>query len=201
MKYFLKSITYVLHPLLMPLYGVMIYFLIAPRFTADYVVVSNLLGLLIVTVLTPIIFIFFLKNLGFVSSIKLVTIADRRIPLLLQIGLYILTTKTLINIYDFPELYYFLAGTLFASMLALVSILFRLNVSLHMIGSAMVTTFTIALSIHFSINQIFLIAGLFLLNGLVATATLICNEHTLKELAIGALLGTVPQLGLFLLWI
>lgn len=201
MKYFLKSIVYLLHPLLMPLFGVLIYFLIAPRFTADHTLLSSVLGLLIVTVITPIVLVFFLKNLGFVSAISLPAIEDRRIPLLLQIGLYILTTKTLINIYDFPELYYFFAGTLFATMLALVSILLRFNVSIHMIGIAIVTTFTIALSIHFSINQIFLIAGLFLLNGLIATAILAHSTHSLKELAVGLLIGAIPQMALFQLWI
>ena len=185
----------------MPLFGVLIYFLISPRFTAGNILLSNTLGLLIVTVITPIVLLFFLKNLGFISAVSLPNIEDRRIPLLFQIGLYILTTKTLINIYDFPELYYFFAGTLFATMLALISILLRFNISIHMIGIAIVTTFTIALSIHFSINQIFLIAGLFLLKGLIATATLIHSEHTAKELLAGLAIGAIPQLLLFQLWL
>ncbi len=201
MRFFLKSITYLLHPLLMPLFGVLIYFMIAPRFTAAHILLSNALGLLIVTVITPIVLVFFLKNLGFISGVTLTSMEDRRIPLLLQIGLYILTTRTLINIYDFPELYYFFAGTLFATMLALISILLRFNVSLNMIGITLITTFTIALSIHFSINQIFLIAGLFVLHGLVATATLMHSNHSIKELILGTLIGTAPQLALFQLWL
>ena len=200
MRFFLKSVAYLFHPLIMPLLGVIIYFGIAPRFTPHHIVFSNVFGLLIVTVLTPIVLLFFLKNLNFIDAIQLPTLDDRRIPLLLQIGLFILTTRMLINIYDYPELYYFFAGVLFATMLTLVCVLIGIKTSLHTAGAAAITTFTIALSIHFSINQIILIAGLFFLNGLIASAAIQEHQQTSRELFIGILIGVLPQVLLFQLW-
>lgn len=201
MKHVLKSILYLLNPLLIPLFGVLIYFAICPRFTSSSILISNALGLLITTVITPIVTLFFLKNINIIDSIRLQTLKDRKIPMLLQIGFYILTIKTLINIYNFPELYYFFAGVLFTTMFALVLVLSKFNTSLHMAGIALITTFTITLSIHFSINQIILIASLLVLNGLLATACMIHFHTATKELLVGLLIGSVPQLILFQLWL
>jgi len=197
----LKSILYLLNPLLIPLFGMLIYFAICPRFTSSSILISNALGLLITTVITPIVTLFFLKNINIIDSVQLQTLKDRKIPMLLQIGFYILTIKTLINIYNFPELYYFFAGVLFSTMSALVLVLSKFKTSLHMAGIALITTFTITLSIHFSINQIVLIAGLLVLNGLLATACMVHFHTATKELLVGIVIGSVPQLVLFQLWL
>ena len=185
----------------MPILGVIIYFIISPRFTPAPIVYSHIFGLIIVTVLAPIVLSFFLKNLGVTETLYLENVEERRIPIILHIGLFILTIKTLINLIDFPELYYFFSGMLFSLIGALAFVIFKYKVSLHMIGIGAITAFTIGLSVHFSTNQIMLIGGLFILAGFIATSRLFTQEHTPTQLLLGVLVGIAPQITLYRLWL
>ena len=169
MNFFLKSISYILHPLLMPLIGAMIYFTAAPRFIPVDIVKAKIIGLTILTVLIPIVLFFLLKSLGTITSIHLEDVKQRKIPLLLQSVLLIVVIKMIIDVYNYPELYFFFLGALFSSLSAIFMVLFDIKASLHMVGISGVTMFTIAISIHFGMNLTLLIASLIIANGLVAT--------------------------------
>ncbi len=185
----------------MPLVGAIIYFTTAPRFIPDDIIKAKIFGLIILTILIPIVLFFFLKNFGTVTSIHLEEVQQRKIPLLLQCILLIVVIKIIIDVYHYPELYYFFLGILFSSLSAIFMVLFNIKASLHMIGISGVTMFTIALSIHFGVNLTLLIAILLIANGLVATSRLHCNAHTNLELILGFLVGVIPQLTLINFWL
>ncbi|WP_459211251.1 hypothetical protein [Aquimarina rhabdastrellae] len=185
----------------MPIVGVIMYFMISPRFTPETIIQTKILGLFIITVIIPIILYFLLKNLGFVSSIHLKTPNERKIPLLLQSLLLLFVTKLVVNLYDYPELYYFFLGALISSLSAVFITLFNIKPSLHMLGTGAITMFTIALSIHFNINLTLLIAFQMVANGMVATSRLHDKAHTNLELILGLLLGIIPQLTLLNFWL
>ena len=201
MNFLLKSISYIFHPLLMPLAGAGIYFIIAPRFIPENIIQAKIFGLLVITVLIPIVLYFFLRTTGFITSIHLDDIKQRKIPLLLQSLLFLLVVKVIIDAYNYPELYYFFLGILLSSLSAIFIIFFNIKASLHMIGSAAVTMFTIALSIHFEINLILLITAMIIINGIVATSRLHYKAHSNIELILGFLIGIIPQLTLINLWL
>ncbi|GGX13293.1 hypothetical protein [Aquimarina muelleri] len=201
MNFFLRSISYILHPLLMPILGAIIYFSNAPRFISSEIITAKILGLITITLLMPIVLFFLLKNLGIITSIHLRNSRERKIPLLLQSILFIIVIKMVINIYHYPELYFFYLGILFSSLSAIFMIFFNIKASLHMIGVSSITIFTILLSIHFELNLIILISILFILNGLSATSRLHYKAHTSFELILGILIGTVPQITLANLWL
>ncbi len=201
MNFFLKSVSYILHPLLMPLAGAIIYFMAAPRFIPNDIIKAKIIGLTVLTVLIPILFYFFLKNMGTVTSINLENVKQRKIPLLLQSILLIVVIKMIIDIYHYPELYFFFLGILFSMLSSIFMVFFNIKASLHMIGISGVTMFTIALSIHFGMNLILLISGLTIANGLVATSRLHCKAHTNLELILGFLIGVTPQLTLVNFWL
>ncbi|MCK8522522.1 hypothetical protein M0D21_13135 [Aquimarina sp. D1M17] len=201
MNFFLKSISYILHPLLMPLAGAIIYFVAAPRFIPEEIIKSKLFGVLILTVCIPIVLFFFLKSLGIINSIHLENAKQRKIPLLLQTLILIVVIKMVIDVYRYPELYFFFLGILFSMLSAVFMIFFNIKASLHMIGISGITMFTIALSIHFGMNLTLLIAALMVANGLVATSRLHCNAHSNLELVLGFLIGVIPQLTLVNFWL
>ncbi|RZS98925.1 hypothetical protein [Aquimarina brevivitae] len=201
MNFFLKSFSYLLHPILMPLLGAIIYFAAAPRFIPDEIISAKIFGLVVITIFTPIVLYFFLKSSGAISSPHLEEVKQRKIPLLLQSILLIVVIKLIIDIYHYPELYYFFLGALFSSLSAIFVIFFNIKASLHMVGISAVTMFTVALSIHFSINLTALIAILMVANGLVATSRLHMKAHTNLELILGILIGILPQLTLINLWL
>jgi len=201
MNVLLRSISYIFHPLLMPIAGSLIYFITAPRFIPENIIQAKIFGLIVVTVLIPIVLYFFLKTTGFVTSMHLEDVKQRKIPLLLQSLLLLLVIKMIIDVYNYPELYFFFLGILLSSLSAIFIVLFSIKASLHMIGSGAVTMFTIALSIHFEINLILLIGAMIIINGLVATSRLHYRAHSNLELILGFLIGIIPQLTLLNFWL
>ncbi|KZS39364.1 hypothetical protein AWE51_12540 [Aquimarina aggregata] len=201
MNFFLKSISYILHPLLMPLVGAIIYFSAAPRFIPENIVQAKIFGVVVMTILIPIVLFFFLKSIGAITSVHLATVKQRKIPLLLQALLLIVVIKLIVDIYHHPELYFFFLGVLFSILTSIFMVLFNVKASIHMIGISAVTMFTIALSIHFGMNLILLITSLMIANGLVATSRLHYKAHTNLELILGFLIGIIPQLTLVNFWL
>ena len=79
----LKSISYIFHPLFMPIFGVWFYFKISPRFVTEDVIHGKLISLALLTVALPILIYFLLKTLGKAKSIHLQTTRERIYPLIL----------------------------------------------------------------------------------------------------------------------
>jgi len=199
MNLFLKTVSYILHPIIMPLLGAIIYFTAAPRFIAETIIKVKTIELVIITILIPIVFSFFLKNMQI--SVPLQPYKRRKILLLLQSVLLIVVIKIIIDIYNYPELYFFFLGILFSILTTIFMMLFKIKTSLHMIGISAITMFTVSLSIHFGMNLILLISLLMVSNGLVATAMLHCKTNTSVELILGIIVGVTPQITLINLWL
>ena len=143
MNRFLRFGSYVLHPLIMPLLGVILYFVFTPRYVDIELLRAKIFAVAIVTTLIPIITFFLLKNLGVINSIHLETTKERKVPLMIQCILLLLIIKMVFDPYDDPELYYFFVGILFSTITALLMAILKVKVSLHQMGIAGVTMFLI----------------------------------------------------------
>ena len=201
MRFFLKAASYIFHPLLMPLLGTVLYFNVTPRYLEPELMRSNLFAIGIITVLIPLVVFFLLKNLGVVETIYLKEVRERKFPLMIQCILLLLIIKMIFDPYEDPELYYFFVGMLFSAFSALVMVLFKLKVSLHQMGVTGILMFLVGLSAHFKINLLVTISFFLFVNGWVASSRLNSDSHTYPELGIGLLLGAIPQLILFNLWL
>ena len=201
MNYFLRIGSYLLHPLLMPMLGSLLYFIITPRYFEPQIIQTKLFSVAIITALIPMVIFFLLKNLRVVDSIHLHTVNERKVPLMIQCLLLLLIIKLVFDPYDSPELYYFFVGVLFSGISALMMVFFKFKVSLHQMGVAGVTMFAIALSIHFQVNMLIWIALFFIANGWVASSRLHTLSHTKIELIIGFFLGVIPQLLVLNFWL
>ncbi|WP_237705632.1 hypothetical protein [Croceivirga radicis] len=84
MRYFWRVLSYVFHPLLVPIAGTVSYFLVTPKFNPLAIQSGNILPIFILTVIIPIIFYLILKNLGVVKSVFAPTIKERKYPLYLS---------------------------------------------------------------------------------------------------------------------
>ncbi|NNM24275.1 MAG: hypothetical protein HKO54_12065 [Flavobacteriaceae bacterium] len=201
MNYFLRFGAYLLHPLLMPLLGACLYFAITPRFTDIEILQAKLLAVAIISLFVPIILFFLLRNLRLISSLELVNVHERKLPLMLQCLLTLLLVKTVFDPYDNPELYFFFVGVLFSSIAALMLVMFKIKISLHQMGIAGVTMFIIALSVHFKVNMLVWIGLLILANGWVASSRLHTNSHNFVEIIVGFFIGLVPQILMLNFWL
>ena len=201
MKTFLKSFSYIFHPLFMPMLGVVLYFWITPKFVPEPFLYAKILALVILTIVVPLLFYFLLRNLKMASSVFLSDVDERRIPLLCNIVLTLTILKIIINGYEFPELYYFFIGILLSSAVSFVMVLLRFKLSLHMVGICGVLMFIIGLSLHYSSNLLLFIALLIFAAGASASSRLQARAHTNIELIVGVLVGLIPQLAILYIWL
>jgi hypothetical protein len=197
----LPLFSYLFHPVFVPVFGTLAYLLWGKNYYEPAQQLLIVLQIVIITILIPLAFVYLLKTLGKVDSIMISDLSQRKIPLVIQIVLMVILLRQSITIDRIPELFFFFAGGIVSAFLTLVLLFFRVKASLHMIGISALTVFTMAISIYNQVNLLNPIAVLLLLNGLVAASRLEMKAHDGKELVIGFLIGTVPQLLLLYCWL
>lgn len=200
MKAIIRFFSYLMHPLLMPVLGVVIYFCVTPKFVPESFMYAKLFALSILTIVVPVLFYFLLESINLVSSVELTQVRERRIPLMIQLAITLLILKLIINGYEFPELYIFFFGILVAAGLAFICTLFRFKVSLHMIGLGGVLLFVMGLSMVYQSNFLNVIGALVLAIGFTAASRLQVKAHSMIELVVGILIGGLPQVLMFLFY-
>lgn len=201
MKFLLKTASYLFHPIWMPFAGTLLYFLISPRFFPQQVIQAKILAIAILTIFIPIVFFFLLKTLKKTSSLFLSEVQERRWPLLFSAFVDLLILKFILDYFDYPELYFFFLGIFTSTMAALLMVLLRTKISLHMLGLGGITTFLILLSVHFQLNLVFTISFMIAIIGLTASSRLHYKAHSMAELLLGLLLGILPQIAAGFLWL
>ena len=201
MHHILKSISYIFHPLLMPLLGVIFYFSKTPRYIPLPIIKAKLISVFILTIVLPVLLYYLLKTLKKVDSINLETAKERIIPLALNVVIIVLVLQRVLPQNEVIELYYFYLGILLSTIACFILAILKFKASIHMIAMGGVFMFFIALSIHFSININGTIALMFVLLGAVATSRLYLKAHTNIELIIGFFVGLIPQLTMLNYWL
>lgn len=185
----------------MPFIGVLFYFSKAPRYIPLPFIKAKLFAIALFTIVLPILLFYLLKTTGHVKSIHLEGSKERIIPLILNAVIILLITQRIIPIKELPELYFFFIGILLSTLACLILAVLKFKASIHMIASAGVLMFFVALSIHFSINIVGTIALFFIIVGAIATSRLYLNAHSNIELIIGFFIGLIPQLILLNYWL
>jgi hypothetical protein len=201
LKKILPLFSYIFHPVFIPLYATIYYLILNfSNFGSQekYFVLSQIL---IITLLIPILFFFILRYSGRIGSIMVPVISERKLPLLIQCFLLIILVRNSITVERYTELHFFLLGALFSTLIAMLLLFIKTKASLHMIGISALTLFSFALTIHYQTQNVGLIIFLILMNGFVASSRLVMKAHTTKELIIGILLGSIPQILLLFLWL
>lgn len=201
MRTLIRSASYIFHPLWMPFVGSLFYFLVSPRFFPFPLIKAKLLAIAITTLFIPIVFYFLLKNLGMAQDLFLRNVKERRWPLFFYFLLLGLNLYQILNVFDYPALYFFFVGSIFSVIAAFILSCFNVRISLHMMGLAGLCIFVIAISLHYQLNLIYSIAFLVMGLGLTATSRLFYKAHTRHELILGFLTGLFPQILVLKVWL
>lgn len=197
----LKSISFVFHPLIMPLLGVLFYFSKTPRFIPEPVIKAKIFSIIILTIILPILLFFLLKTINKVNSIYLKSTKERLIPLFINAIIIVLILIRVLTPSEIVELYYFFLGILYSTLICFIMALFKIKASIHMIATSGFLMFAVGLSVHFHININGTIALMLIIIGAVATSRLHLKAHTNQELILGILTGFTPQLMLLNHWL
>lgn len=201
LKKILPFFSYLFHPIFIPVYAAMFYFFLNnAAFTTPekYFVV---LQIVIITIALPILFFLLLYKMGKINSVMVAEIEQRKIPLVIQCFLIIFLVRKSVPLENYPALHFFFLGGLLSTLIALLLLFFKIKASLHMMTISALTLFVVGLCLDLQVQNIVGFTLLILLNGLIALSRLEMKAHTMKELIIGFLLGIIPQIALWFLWL
>ena len=197
----LKSISFVFHPLIMPLLGVMFYFHKTPRYIPEQLRNAKIFSIVILTIILPILLFFLLKTINKVETIYLKNTKERLIPLFINCIIIVLIVMRVLTSNEIIELYYFFLGILCSTLACLIMAIFKVKASIHMIAASGFFMFAVAIGIHFQININGTIALMMIILGAIATSRLHAKAHSNQELVIGVFTGLFPQLVFMNYWL
>jgi hypothetical protein len=159
-----------------------------------------LLQILVLTIVIPILIFFLLKALNQIDSVMATAVEQRKIPLVLQSFIMILLIKRSLTIERYLELHFFFLAALLSTLIALLLLFVKIKASIHLLAFSSLTIFILGLQLQHSEYFSVVFPVFIFLNGVIASSRLVMKAHTPKELIIGLLAGTIPQLGLLFLW-
>ncbi|RDI10193.1 phosphatase PAP2 family protein [Flavobacterium sp. AG291] len=200
MKKFLALFSYIFHPLFVPVYATLFYFVVANSFFYEHEIYLAFVQVLILTVLLPMSIFYLLRSLGKMKS-KLPNTKERRLPLAIYALLILFLIKYSLSIVVIPELYYYFTGVLISTVITLALVLGNFSPSLHTMATASLVLFVIGISSYYHITYLYLIALLVVCTGIVGSSRMAVRSHSLSEVLLGALIGIVPQVGLWFIWL
>lgn len=192
-----KIISYVFHPLFVPVY--IIWFLIniqsglfAGFSPSDKMI--TVLRFVIMYSFFPLVTILLAKGLGFVDSVFLKTQKDRIIPYVVCGIYYFWMSYVLRNQQQFSGEIVQLAMAIFiASSIGLIANSF-MKVSMHAISMGVLIVFMGILASVLTVNFTLYLSIALLIAGAVCTSRLIVSDHTQKEVYTGLLIGGLSQI-------
>lgn len=201
MKQFAIFISFIFHPIFIPIAGTLAFFIATPQLIPLNVQSGNILPIFILTVIIPIICYLILRNIGLVSSIHMPTIKERKYPFYISLALLLMILyKVIPNNYAI-ELHYYFLGLVSATLTSLILLFINFKSSMHLMGMGSLLMFLISLSFHFEINIVLALSLLVLLSGIVATSRLYLKAHTNAEIIVGFLIGIASQLLTIKFWL
>ena len=196
MKIAAKIISYVFHPLMMPVIGLSIIF--NTDSYINYAVPQELKQAVIIlvgasTFLIPLLISLLLLNRKLINSLEMETQKERVIPYSITIAFY-LSTLYMLKQAPIPVIIFnFLVGATLSIIVAFV-INIRWKISAHMIGIGGLVGALLCLSILLEvyITPFFILS--LLVAGLVGSARLILKAHTPSQVYAGFAIGVICQI-------
>jgi len=194
---FHKLISFVFHPIIIPITSSLLYFILIPNHIPKGVSYRVLGFIFIITYIIPVVLLFILRKVKLIEDYHLVSIQERKFPIVFFTILSFLLGNLLLKIGVVNLLAYSFFGSALA--LGIVYVLFYLNIktSLHTLAIAGLIGLIIIISITYEFNLLLLLISLFILIGIVATSRLQLKAHTLPEVVIGFFVGILTQLSMY----
>lgn len=199
---FSRFLSYVLHPLLMPFYTVLLLFNINTYLSFSISPQLQQVILMVVfmtTLVFPLISSVLLLQKGTIRSLEMESKEERRIPFLFAGVCYLVCFYL---IYRLPVARVLSVMILAASVTILLAWLlsYRYKISIHMIGIGGLTGVMYSVARLFSADLTILITLCFLLSGLLGTARLTLGAHSHSQIYTGFLTGFLTEWFIVTAW-
>ena len=188
-----KLISYVLHPLLFSFMGSFLYLYLTPKHIVKQQEYIILVIVFVSTYIIPILLLALLKRINLINDYHLRSIDERKFPILFFIMLSFLIGRAMTSIQIADLLAFSFFGVAFALSFTYLLFNIKIKTSLHTLGIGGIIGFVMVMSYEYQLNFNSIIAGLFIIAGLIGVSRLALNAHRPKEIYIGFLLGIICQ--------
>ena len=191
---FHRIISTILHPIVIPTVGVMLYFLLIPNNflkTQKFAVLSSVF---IFTYLVPLFILILFKKLKVIKSYQTESIGERKLPVVLMVILFYLLGNTMNKISNLTDLGLLFYATSISLLCIYILFFFKIKASIHLLSLGIPVGFFMFLSNNYSQSYLFVIITFILLSGLLASARLHLKMHTHKEIYIGFSIGVLTPI-------
>ena len=196
-----KILSVLFHPLLMPTYGLVIYFQIQQHMGIVLIPKVRWMLLLFIfsmTFMIPLSLTLVMKKLRLISSLEMPTAKERIIPLLVTAVIFVITYYSLRPTGLLPDFQLFILGSAELVFIALLLSLFT-KISIHMMGIGGVTGAIIAVGLVSTVPVIHFLNLSILISGLLGFSRLRLHAHKEFQIYLGYFIGVFVMGGLFLL--
>ena len=192
-----KIISFVFHPLFIPVYLSWFLVRIQPYLFAsfsDWDKTMVMVRFIVMYTFFPLVTVLLARGLGFLKSVYLKTQRDRIIPYVACGVYYFWMWYVLRNQPEFPDMVVKLTLAIFlASSIGLIANIY-MKVSMHAIAMGVMVVFMMLLAFSQSVNFGIYLSISLLIAGLVCTSRFIVSDHTQSEVYGGLMLGVTTQL-------
>ncbi len=197
MQVFARFISYLFHPIWMPLYIVLMFWGMNSRvhfYTDSSLWFYVLLVVSINSILIPLMMFWMMKKLNIISSLSMDKRQDRLYPFLITGAFYITTWFVFFNlgIMDLVA-YLFMMASLLVFLALLVNLFWK--ISIHSMSMGALSVFIIYLTAAHFINASWPAYVVVLLSGLVGFSRLKLKSHSPAQVYAGYILGALVTVG------
>lgn len=191
-----KVISWLFQPLLMPLYGTLIFlhlpfyhFNLLPDKVYWYILVSTSLF----TFVMPVLLILLMLKMGIIRDLELSHKEDRHMPLLITLMLHG-ANYYFLNKINLPDLYMLFLLSGLVSLLITAGVTRFWKISMHMTGVGGLMGALLLCALFWPVDMRIYIAVVAVVAGLIGSARLQLKAHTPAQIGLGFLAGLLPQL-------
>ena len=193
-------ISYIFHPVFMPLYSLLLLFNLKSFFSFEIVFKARLMLTAFVfttTILFPLLIIMMMKRQGLIRSYRMETKQERIYPYLV-IAIFYFLNFNMFRQLELPEMYVFFAlgSAIILFVVAIVNLWWK--ISTHMIGVGGVFGLIAGISLRMSMDMTFPLMAAILLAGIIGYARLKLNAHKPVQVYTGFLAGVGIMICVFL---
>ena len=195
-----KFISTILHPIVIPTIGILLYFILTPINLSNRQQYTILAVVFVTTYVIPLLLLIFLKSIGYIKSFQVHGIKERKIPIFFMMILLFTLGKFFLDTTIIRDLSYLFFGVVLGLGIIYILFITKTKTSLHLLSMGAATGYFLLFQQIHGVFVLPLIIFLITLSGLLASARLYLKAHSSNEVYLGFFIGLIsPFLAYYIL--
>lgn len=195
-----KIISTILHPIVIPTIGILLYFILTPINLSNRQQYTILAVVFVTTYVIPLLLLIILKSIGYIKSFQVHGIKERKIPIFFMMILLFTLGKFFFNTTIIKDLSYLFFGVVLGLGIVYILFITKTKTSLHVLSMGAATGYFLLFQQIHGVFVLPLVILFIVLSGLLASARLYLKAHTHKEVYLGFFIGLIsPFLAYYIL--